>query len=119
MALDDICILAWPEGDGTRTGDIDLPPHVELRSDLDVAFFGFVAVAGGIFQNDVIPFACNRHLEDRLFELTGAICPLLVGVTHRAVLAGLVDDRSEEHTSELQSRGLISYAVFCLKKKTH
>src|ERR1043165_10092280 len=26
------------------------------------------------------------------------------------------DDRSEEHTSELQSRGLISYAVFCLKK---
>src|ERR1043165_6303178 len=27
-------------------------------------------------------------------------------------------DRSEEHTSELQSRGLISYAVFCLKKKT-
>src|SRR5213596_4421331 len=28
--------------------------------------------------------------------------------------------RSEEHTSELQSHGLISYAVFCLKKKiTH
>src|SRR5213596_3911730 len=26
--------------------------------------------------------------------------------------------RSEEHTSELQSHGLISYAVFCLKKKT-
>ena len=28
-----------------------------------------------------------------------------------------IDDRSEEHTSELQSRGLISYAVFCLKKR--
>src|SRR5216110_1674001 len=26
--------------------------------------------------------------------------------------------RSEEHTSELQSRELISYAVFCLKTKT-
>src|SRR5213596_1698377 len=26
-------------------------------------------------------------------------------------------ERSEEHTSELQSHGLISYAVFCLKKK--
>ena len=26
--------------------------------------------------------------------------------------------RSEEHTSELQSRIRISYAVFCLKKKT-
>src|SRR3546814_6973355 len=29
------------------------------------------------------------------------------------------DRRSEEHTSELQSLMRISYAVFCLKKKTH
>src|SRR3546814_2971815 len=28
-------------------------------------------------------------------------------------------NRSEEHTSELQSLMRISYAVFCLKKKTH
>ena len=28
----------------------------------------------------------------------------------------LMDERSEEHTSELQSQHLISYAVFCLKK---
>src|SRR3546814_5152843 len=28
------------------------------------------------------------------------------------------DDRSEEHTSELQSLMRISYAVFCLKKQT-
>src|SRR3546814_8323876 len=33
---------------------------------------------------------------------------------HRAHIAG----RSEEHTSELQSLMRISYAVFCLKKKT-
>src|SRR3546814_1979448 len=30
---------------------------------------------------------------------------------------GLDGDRSEEHTSELQSLMRISYAVFCLKKK--
>src|SRR3546814_2592311 len=30
----------------------------------------------------------------------------------------VVSDRSEEHTSELQSLMRISYAVFCLKKKT-
>src|SRR3546814_8692057 len=36
-----------------------------------------------------------------------------VGVAH------LVERRSEEHTSELQSLMRISYAVFCLKKKTH
>src|SRR3546814_8250529 len=44
-----------------------------------------------------------------------------------AILAGLVlelchavqpANRSEEHTSELQSLMRISYAVFCLKKKT-
>src|SRR3546814_1611437 len=30
-----------------------------------------------------------------------------------------LQDRSEEHTSELQSLMRISYAVFCLKKKKH
>src|SRR3546814_4502230 len=33
------------------------------------------------------------------------------------VFAKAVGDRSEEHTSELQSLMRISYAVFCLKKK--
>src|SRR3546814_7354746 len=33
--------------------------------------------------------------------------------------AGADRDRSEEHTSELQSLMRISYAVFCLKKKTN
>src|SRR3546814_7409705 len=31
--------------------------------------------------------------------------------------SGALDERSEEHTSELQSLMRISYAVFCLKKK--
>src|SRR3546814_7346602 len=31
---------------------------------------------------------------------------------------GIVEARSEEHTSELQSLMRTSYAVFCLKKKT-
>src|SRR3546814_10175599 len=33
-------------------------------------------------------------------------------------IAGKIGVRSEEHTSELQSLMRISYAVFCLKKKT-
>src|SRR3546814_7255853 len=32
-------------------------------------------------------------------------------------MEGVVAERSEEHTSELQSLMRISYAVFCLKKK--
>src|SRR3546814_10601501 len=35
------------------------------------------------------------------------------------VVAAAGEDRSEEHTSELQSLMRISYAVFCLKKKKH
>src|SRR3546814_10842742 len=39
--------------------------------------------------------------------------------TDRIVLVrGPEDERSEEHTSELQSLMSNSYAVFCLKKKT-
>src|SRR3546814_1885769 len=34
-----------------------------------------------------------------------------------AILAMLAEERSEDHTSELQSLMRISYAVFCLKKK--
>src|SRR5881392_4350865 len=34
-----------------------------------------------------------------------------------ATTAAVVVGRSEEHTSELQSLCVISYAVFCLKKK--
>src|SRR3546814_8337652 len=35
-----------------------------------------------------------------------------------AIIFAPVGSRSEEHTSELQSLMRISYAVFCLKKKT-
>src|SRR3546814_1878835 len=48
----------------------------------------------------------------RAVAQAGAANPLaLVIPCHRVV-------RSEEHTSELQSLMRISYAVFCLKKKT-
>src|SRR3546814_2166369 len=40
--------------------------------------------------------------------------PYVMGGSH---FAGVL--RSEEHTSELQSLMRISYAVFCLTKKTH
>src|SRR3546814_10371875 len=39
--------------------------------------------------------------------------PLMLGL----VLGPMMEERSEEHTSELQSLMRISYAVFCLKKK--
>src|SRR3546814_3867572 len=55
----------------------------------------------------------------------GLIATLLGSVTQvsfRLATSGTQDGqdgRSEEHTSELQSLMRISYAVFCLKKKTN
>src|SRR3546814_6202514 len=46
---------------------------------------------------------------------SGGIPPILEG---RDLLGIAATGRSEEHTSELQSLMRISYAVFCLKKKT-
>src|SRR3546814_10017330 len=38
-------------------------------------------------------------------------------MTNQELATCALEDRSEEHTSELQSLMRISYAVFCLKKK--
>src|SRR3546814_4786030 len=49
----------------------------------------------------------------------GSSCPASSArsASTTAVLPTLLEPRSEEHTSELQSLMRISYAVFCLKKK--
>src|SRR3546814_9303931 len=52
--------------------------------------------------------AARDRVVERL-QLCGCKCH----VSRRTILS----DRSEEHTSELQSLMRISYAVFCLKKK--
>src|SRR3546814_9659970 len=56
----------------------------------------------------------------RLVEAFGVNVPLMVSLTFGlgVGLAAFAGVRSEEHTSELQSLMRISYAVFCLKKKT-
>src|SRR3546814_5302726 len=51
----------------------------------------------------------------RLIQLRGNLVQHSVGCHWR----NIADDRSEEHTSELQSLMRISYAVFCLKKKNN
>src|SRR3546814_10029857 len=52
----------------------------------------------------------NRHMHREAWQII-----LVQGGRVRVELG----DRSEEHTSELQSLMRISYAVFCLKKKKH
>ena len=49
-----------------------------------------------------------KYMEDNGYEFYDST----IGNEYLQILS-----RSEEHTSELQSRDSISYAVFCLKKK--
>src|SRR3546814_4919084 len=58
----------------------------------------------------------DRHLDDRLRELHALQDDRVLRVAQRLAGGGVLQ-RSEEHTSELQSLMRISYAVFCLKKK--
>src|SRR3546814_2569944 len=64
-----------------------------------------ITVSAGVAPNKFLAkIASEWNKPDGLFVITPA----------------QVDDfRSEEHTSELQSLMRISYAVFCLKKKTY
>src|SRR3546814_2604615 len=55
-----------------------------------------------------------KAINDKYGHACGDHCLRIVAQGLRAALG---DDRSEEHTSELQSLMRNSYAVFCLKKK--
>src|SRR3546814_1766832 len=67
------------------------------------------------FQVRVLHGILGRHDEAELV-------PIAVGAFEERLAVGAIAvcvvERSEEHTSELQSLMRISYAVFCLKKKT-
>src|SRR3546814_7644302 len=54
----------------------------------------------------------------RWFWSTGDFLVGVLLICQAAVVIVGLNYRSEEHTSELQSLMRISYAVFCLKKKT-
>src|SRR3546814_7926651 len=67
-----------------------------------------------------IAVAAYRWMEQTRDVMPGGVDDVSQGLdVPEAELARLVLRRSEEHTSELQSLMRISYAVFCLKKKTN
>src|SRR3546814_1309124 len=74
----------------------------------------------GVVDLGVVVAAAQRHQqvvgEVGLRVELEALADGLVGVEQGGDV-GAAADRSEEHTSELQSLMRISYAVFCLKKK--
>src|SRR3546814_3685490 len=61
---------------------------------------------------------CDAVMENLIGDEIDAWPALLAEPNARLHLSGKAEARSEEHTSELQSLMRLSYAVFCLKKKT-
>src|SRR3546814_1382229 len=86
-----------------------------------VAASGFAET--GTEQGAALQLELDEALAETGIRILGPNCLGMISVRDRAVVtftSALDDDRSEEHTSELQSLMRISYAVFCLtKKKTH
>src|SRR3546814_1521158 len=71
---------------------------------------GKVADNGNFILND-------WGASDALSGTFHAFAPNGGNIVSRGFSANLLNNRSEEHTSELQSLMLISSAAFCLKKK--
>src|SRR3546814_3414855 len=76
-------------------------------------------VFGGSRRNDLSWLrGCGTTEENLLGCISGGTARILAASPSSAVRQQEDNSRSEEHTSELQSLMRISYAVFCLKKKT-
>src|SRR3546814_3707671 len=103
-------------------------PMVVAGDDLAAIIADALDAAGmALRSGDVLVIAQKvvSKAEGRLVPLAGvtpsaraAELAARVGKDARLVELILSEARSEEHTSELQSLMRISYAVFCLKKKT-
>src|SRR3546814_10111635 len=80
--------------------------------------------AGQAFQQDIAALTATlSEMATKVEAVAGALSERAQqtgrdAVTVAGATAQTLAGRSEEHTSELQSLMRISYAVFCLKKKT-
>src|SRR3546814_9689675 len=89
-----------------------LPSHVGVVIGL--------AVAKNLNSFSLQLFHRPRHVIRAETEVMNMLPHLFQAIAKRSAGAGLNElNRSEEHTSELQSLMRISYAVFCLKKQKH
>src|SRR3546814_2711682 len=111
-----------------------IPPR-STRTDTLVPYTTLFRSALAVFVIEEV--GVDRGGEARIVKLEAQIVAALVRLlgpggadlgpaNHHPVRGGVVvgaagfgDDRSEEHTSELQSLMRSSYAVFCLKKKNN
>src|SRR3546814_6289400 len=106
---------------GGQDEGVDAHHHLRDREGGDVAELAGLGDVAGDGADDGAALVEARVVDGEVVERLDAGRVLevdvgeLLGDAHRGVHEA---ERSEEHTSELQSLMRISYAVFCLKKKT-
>src|SRR3546814_10582545 len=88
-----------------------------------LAFFVAAIPAFGLLGSEFIPQLDEKNLAFASTRVPSVSLDQSLAMERKVEEAVIkipeVALRSEEHTSELQSLMRISYAVFCLKKKTH
>src|SRR3546814_4836855 len=79
-----------------------------------------VVVGTSLFQILFVTAATTmvHSVQSKTVDIVLASLLLVGGVVGAQLGARMAKTRSEEHTSELQSLMRISYAVFCLQKKS-
>src|SRR3546814_4928298 len=103
---------------GTFVHQASVPAQVRHLVDRAIRMaIGERAVTALIFPNDLqeLPYEDPPRAHGSTFSGVGYTKPRVVPFDADLARAADVLNRSEEHTSELQSLMRISYAVFCLK----
>src|SRR3546814_2730812 len=101
--------------------DLEAGRHIELTVSVDVA--AIAEEAQRILHPPATIVVTGMEREEAIVVIAGEIVRILRNTGERQSGMTLVEhhlirpDRSEEHTSELQSLMRISYAGCCLKKK--
>src|SRR3546814_10692677 len=99
---------------------IRLPPRSTRTDTLfpDTTLFLSCAFTGGMnIREGFVSSAGKNMASDTHFRVEGPVVLQLMSVFAHDWRFTTKENRSEEHTSELQSLMRISYAVFCVNKK--
>src|SRR3546814_4385050 len=89
-----------------------------IAQHIAAAPYGLDIIVAATGEGKLLAKLANEDVDDLQLRLVHAAIEMVEEHFLRERGALAERERSEEHTSELQSLMRISYAVFCLKKKT-
>src|SRR3546814_7083734 len=114
--------FASSQQDSAHMGDVHktAPPPYEIKfpERVEPVWTSIVVDESHRFLSGIRGAHAKTQIAEGLCRLNVDEEGLKVALSGTPIKGNPINFRSEEHTSELQSLMRISYAVFCLKKKT-